>query len=175
MLSQIGNFIAFQVGWFTCVLGAASHRPWLGPFVVFLLLGVHVWQTRDSEPAIRIIVLIGGLGTIIDSGLGYLEILQYRDSLIASWVSPPWLVAIWTIFATTLKHSLRWLEGRPILAITLGAGVGPLSYYAGHRLGALALAAPLIETLIALAFLWGLLLPTLVWMSAEVARRAEMD
>jgi hypothetical protein len=25
------NFVAFQLGWFACVLGAAQGLPWLGP------------------------------------------------------------------------------------------------------------------------------------------------
>jgi len=27
---MLRNIICFQLGWFSCVLGAANHYPWLG-------------------------------------------------------------------------------------------------------------------------------------------------
>ena len=76
-------------------------------------------------------------GAIVDSVLGYLGILLFRDSLIASWLCPPWLIALWLIFATTFQSSLSWLAGRYWIAAVSGGIFGPVSYYAGQALGAL--------------------------------------
>jgi hypothetical protein len=39
---MLGNFVAFQTGWFACVLGAANGMPWLGVIVAVLVVGWHV-------------------------------------------------------------------------------------------------------------------------------------
>jgi len=36
------NFIAFQVGWFSTVLGAAHGMPWIGVIVVPAALAIHL-------------------------------------------------------------------------------------------------------------------------------------
>ncbi len=36
------NFVAFQLGWFACVLGAANALPWLGPVVVATVVSLHL-------------------------------------------------------------------------------------------------------------------------------------
>ena len=76
-------------------------------------------------------------GAIVDNVLGYLGILIFRDSLIASWLCPPWLIALWMIFATTFQSSLSWRAGRYWIAAVSGGIFGPVSYYAGQALGAL--------------------------------------
>jgi hypothetical protein len=37
-VSKLTNFIAFQVCWFACVLGAAKGMEWIGPLSVALFL-----------------------------------------------------------------------------------------------------------------------------------------
>ena len=37
------NDALLQPGWFACVLGGASHRPWTG-FVVALILSACIWR-----------------------------------------------------------------------------------------------------------------------------------
>ena len=76
-------------------------------------------------------------GAIVDSVLGYLGILIFRDSLIASWLCPPWLIALWMIFATTFQSSLSWRAGRYWIAAVSGGIFVPVSYYAGQALDAL--------------------------------------
>lgn len=36
------NVIAFQAGWFSCVLGAANGYPMLGPVAVLLAVSLHL-------------------------------------------------------------------------------------------------------------------------------------
>jgi hypothetical protein len=49
---------------------------------------------------------------------------------------------MWIAFATTLNVSMRWLRGRPELALLFGAVGGPLAFYAGERLGAVTVHRP---------------------------------
>jgi hypothetical protein len=166
MLNHAANFLAFQVGWWACVLGAAHRAPWLGPLVVLVLLAVHLRPDPAPKTASRIVLSVGLLGFVIDSTLGYAGILRFQDSVIATWLCPLWLMAIWMIFATTLRHSLGWLAGRYAMAALLGAVFGPISYYAGQSLGAVRLGGNVSVALGVLAALWALLMPGLVWWAA---------
>lgn len=170
MLGKAGNFVAFQLGWCASVLGAAHNRPWLGPLTVSFLLGMHLWQIPHAWHAVRFILGVGLLGATIDSVLGYLGILVFRDSLIAPWLCPPWLIALWVIFATTLQSSLSWLARRYWIAVFLGGLFGPVSYYAGQELGSLSLGNNVQVTLVTLSVLWALLMPCLARWAAKQTR-----
>jgi hypothetical protein len=167
MLSRTVNFVAFQVGWFASVLGAAYGRPWLGPVVVSVLLAIHLWNVADQWATARLLLTVGLIGFVVDSLLGYAGLLLYRDSPLALWLCPPWLLALWLIFATTLQHSLNWLVGRYGLAAFLGAVFGPVSYYAGQQLGALQLGGSVPVTVSVLAAVWATLLPLLLLWSGR--------
>ncbi len=45
-MAMLINFIAFQVGWFSSVIGAAKQMPWLGPLVLLFVLAIHFKQAR---------------------------------------------------------------------------------------------------------------------------------
>jgi hypothetical protein len=62
--------------------------------------------------------------------------------------------------------ALDWLKNRWLASVVLGAAAGPLSYWAGARLGALELIDP-VPALLALAIGWALMTPLLL----AIARR----
>ena len=167
MLTLAVNVGAFQLGWVACVFGAASGRPWLGPLAAIPVVGVHLWQSSDRWGALRKVLLLGGLGAGLDSALGYAGIFLYRDSLLTPWFCPPWLVALWLIFATTLRQSLGWLAARDGLAALLGGIFGPASYYAGGALGALGFGVAHARALAVVGALWALLLPLLLRLASN--------
>ena len=159
------NVIAFQVGWFACILGAAHGLPLLGPAVVAILLGFHLFLMPDARRETRLLVTASLIGFALDSFQSALGVFSFAGSGMAAWVSPPWMIALWPNFATTLRTSLRWLAGRYSLAAVLGVVAGPLSYYAGAQLGALTLHPTLAVSLIAFAVVWGITLPILLWLA----------
>jgi uncharacterized membrane protein YfcA len=71
------------------------------------------------------------------------------------------------LFATTLNIAFRWLRDRLVLASLLGAVFGPLSYFAGARLGAVVI-NDFPSALIALALAWALLLPGLLLLAKRL-------
>ncbi|MCG3778216.1 MAG: hypothetical protein JW388_0929 [Nitrospira sp.] len=175
MLSRIWNVVGFQAAWFACVLGAAHDHPWLGPFAVLLLLTGHIATMPEWQQPLRRIIFIGVFGMFVDSMLGLAGVLQYRDGLGAGWICPPWLVALWMAFATTLKPSLGWLEKRYATAALVGGIFGPLSYYSGHAAGALRVRGDLVDGLLVLAVLWATLLPGLLWIGAAPNLKLKID
>ena len=81
-----------------------------------------------------------------------------------SWLAPPWIVALWLQFATSRETLLASLRDRPWIAAVVGAVGGPLAYGAGVRLGAASFpAGETTLSLLALAVVWGIVLPWATW------------
>ncbi|MFM8541392.1 MAG: DUF2878 domain-containing protein [Nitrospira sp.] len=162
MLKNLANVVTFQAGWFTCVLGAATDHGWAGPLAYIIYLASHLWHLPDPARYLRFCTVVGFLGLAIDSTLGAVGIITFHASPLPGWVCPPWLTALWMMFAGTLPLSLNWLTERPRLAALLGALGGPASYYAGASLGAIDLYNPSVTSLLILAVVWGILMPALL-------------
>jgi hypothetical protein len=164
------NLVAFQVGWFACVLGAAHGWPWQGTAVGLAVAVLHVARAARPYREMVLVLAAVAIGGAWDSVLSAAGLLVYAPlPMMPAWaaaLAPAWILAMYAIFATTLNVSLRWLRGRPLLTTVLGAVAGPASYWSGVRLGAARMPAP-AAGLLALALGWALLLPALV----SLARR----
>ncbi len=167
MNTTIFNIIGVYVGWFACVVGAAQGLPWIGPAVVLLLLVGHCRLVPHVAQELRLLFTVGALGFALDTLLAALGLFSFSGSSGVAWISPPWMVALWMNFATTLHTSLSWLSGRYLLAALLGAAGGPLSYYAGAQLGALILHANVTLSILTVAAVWGGAAPLLVWLAND--------
>ncbi len=51
------NYALYQIGWFACVLGGASHRPTTGFLVAMILVGVHLALSGERSLEVRLVVL----------------------------------------------------------------------------------------------------------------------
>jgi hypothetical protein len=163
-MSGLLNFAMFYLGWFACVGGAARGQLWLGPAVVAGLLLVHLARTSNRGQEASLILLAGLLGFVSDTAQASVGLYAFANTSAAPWLCPPWMVALWMIFATTLNGSMHWLAGRFGLGAALGAVFGPLSYLAGARLGAIELHANTPLALAAIAVVWAGAMPTLLWL-----------
>lgn len=159
------NVVAFQIGWFACVLSAAQGQAWIGVLLVGMLLGLHLFLTTDRMRELRLLLSVGVVGFVVDSVQAACGIFSFGSAGAVSWMSPPWMVALWLNLATTLRFSLRWLTDRAFLAAALGAVTGPLSYYAGARLGAFTFPADLGVSMTTLAVVWAIVLPGVLWLA----------
>jgi Protein of unknown function (DUF2878) len=166
MAKVLINVLAFYIGWFACVGGMAQGYPLLGPLVVAGLLGLHLWLTASAVQEARFLVVVGLIGSGIDSVVAGLGLYSFAGTVVP-WLCPPWITALWMLFGSTLRVSLSWLAGHSALAAVLGAVAGPLSYYAGARLGALFFPPDPTMSLAVLALAWGLTLPALLKLAAS--------
>ncbi|MED5618501.1 DUF2878 domain-containing protein [Ideonella sp. BN130291] len=167
------NAAGFQLGWFACVLGAARGEAALGTGVAALLLALHVATApRRRQEAL----LIGGvvlLGFAWDSALAAAGIVRYDTGVLLPGTAPYWIGALWALFAATLNSSMRWIRHRWRVALAFGALGGPLSFWAGVRLGA----AAFPDTTLALAALslgWAVWMPLLVHLAARLDRSPDV-
>ena len=165
-MRKLLNLLAFQIGWFSCVLGAANGLPWLGPAVVAVLVGLHLAWTVDRRGEIALlagVTLLGGLADSLQIALGVLE-FPVRNGVLPEWLVPLWIWAMWTNFATTLRSSLAWLCRKPLLAAVLGAVGASTTYLFGAKLGALHMEGTMAK-LTVLGVEWAVLLPVMGWMA----------
>ncbi len=174
MLSTFANAALFQVAWFVCVWGAAQGRPAVAVTGSALAVAWHLVQSPRRVRALAVVVAGASAGLFADTVLVRVGLLAFPTEAEASW-SPPWMVALWAAFATTVGESLAWLSRRPIPAALLGAIAGPLSYGAGARLGAIELSGELVVTAIGIGLAWALALPALGALERRLVRGTEQQ
>lgn len=172
-MSPLLNLVGFQAGWLACVLGAAHGLPWVGPVVVATLFAVHLAVRPNPLAEVRLGGAAAMLGLAADLLLVSSGAIDFPAHARQGWPLPLWMPALWLNFAMTLGSSLGWLRGRYAAAASLGAVGGPVSYYAGARLGAITVAP---GGLWAIALEWLLATPLLVlisdsWRGAPCAER----
>ena len=165
------NLALYQVGWFACVLGAASGHAWAGAGLALVLVAMHLLLVRDRRREAQLLLAAGALGLVLDSLQLNLGVFRYPSGTPWAGLAPPWIVVLWLQFATLLHFGLRWLAGRYRLAALLGFVGGPLSFWAGERMGAIEFAAP--SAYLALACVWAAAMPTLVWLGDRLEPRPE--
>jgi len=164
----VANFVAFQLGWFACVLGAAHGLPWAGSTVVLAIVAWHLRRAVRPRAELVLVLIAAGIGALWDSALAALGLVQFPHGVLIEGTAPHWMVALWMVFATTLNLSLAWLKRSLALAAAFGGVGGPLAYLGGAKLGALVLVEQ-GPALAALALGWGVLTPLLI----AVARRCD--
>jgi hypothetical protein len=115
------------------------------------------------------VLAAGAFAVAADQVLIRLGGVEYTGLREGALLGPAWIVALWMVFATTVKVSLGWLRGRVGLAAALGIVGGIGSYAGGRRLGVAAFDLTRPETLLALVAVWGVGVPLLLH-AAEVGR-----
>ncbi|MGY2169072.1 DUF2878 domain-containing protein [Pseudomonas gingeri] len=145
----------FQLGWFACVLGA--QRPWL-LLIAMACLAAHLLWIADDRNEWRLLLQVATCGWVLDSALLHLGLFDFPGSQV---VLPLWLAILWLLFASTLRHSLRWTARPWWLGSLLGACAGPLSYLAGAKLAGIGLPFGVWPSAVLLALIWAILLPLL--------------
>lgn len=163
----ISNFILFQLGWFACVLGGAFRLALAGSLIALAIIALHIWRAKAPKAEAILVLAAFAVGIVFESIMTLSGISQYADGVLIHGFAPYWMVLMWGLFATTLNVSMRWVKNMslPVLAV-LGAILAPLSYLAGHRLGAV-LFSDTTLALIVIAIGWAILFPLIV----VIARR----
>lgn len=161
-MAVLVNVLAFQAGWFACVLGGARGLPWAGALAAVAIVGWHLSRAGRPGRELRLVLAAGLAGAVLDSLLAAAGLTRYPSGVLIPQTAPYWIVAMWLLFATLPNVSLRWLKGRPGLAAVLGLVGGPLAYYGGAQLGGVDFPRGAGPALGALAVVWGLVTPALM-------------
>jgi hypothetical protein len=162
------NLVAFQAGWFACVLGAANGRYLLGPAVVAAGAALHLALSEDRKGQVLLLAAAALLGLVVETALSAIGATAPARDAIPSPLPPLWLIALWPNFGAALPVSLQFLRGKTALSAVLGAVAGPGAYYGGARLGALSFPGGDGFGLALLAVVWAVSVPLLVRLSERV-------
>jgi Protein of unknown function (DUF2878) len=158
---MLANFIAFQIGWFACVLGAARDLTLPGSLIALLVIAWHLKRCASAWTELRLILIAALTGIVFDSVPVWMGWISYESGTFIRGVAPYWIVILWMLFATTLNASLSWLKHSIPLAASGGAVAGPLAYWGGAQFGALNLEA-FVPAMLTLCIGWALLTPALL-------------
>jgi len=164
-LCFIINIIGFQIGWFTCVLGAANEIFWLGPIVVAGLLVLHFCLHKKWCADLSLFTLCIFIGVGFDSLLIWQGIYEPKRWWLPHPWTTVWLAAMWVNFAMTLNVSLQRLQRFLIGAAMLGGIAGCLAYYGGDKFEAMQIAEPLIKNLLLIGLGWAIVTPGLFYLA----------
>lgn len=176
MLRTWANLLLFQAGWFLAVPGAGAGLPWAGVVFALLWLPLHLAAVaRDGDGnwsrELSLIAMAVGLGGLLDSALVLAGLLSFPEATRLGAPTTLWMLALWAMFAATLRFSLSWLRGRLVLAALFGLVGGPLAYLGGERLDAIVIQGQ--AGIVAVATAWGLAAPLLVWLAHRPPCTAE--
>jgi len=167
MKSLLG-FLAFQAAWWAAILAAPRGLDVLGIAAVVALNAPFVWTSGSRRAFAAFVAAATAFGVVVDSAMlavGVFDIAAGWHPV--AWLCAPWLAAMWTNLAVSIDTCMGWMKGRPLLASAFGAIGGPLSYWAGERLGVISFPMPTAGALAALAVAWAVAMPALLWMRAR--------
>lgn len=165
------NAIGYQLVWFAAVWGAATGYWWLAPLA---LIPFAAWYLSRPDGRIDawLMPVAVLLGIVLDSALAASDLVAYASAVPSPHAAPVWIIAIWAAFALTLRHSFRFLHGRPVLAAALGAIGAPLAFLgAAHGWHAVAFPRGTAAAMIALGIGWFVALPALIALAQHFERR----
>ncbi len=167
---KIWNFVLFQIGWFACILGAAHQQLGLAIAISLLCIAIYLWLHQNARSEHELLLKVFIYGLIADTILVQLGWIRFKSDFPFAAISPVWMWALWLIFATTLKESMGWLQGKNALAAALGAVAGPMCYEAGVRLGAASWPNPEVQVfaLIYLAIVWAIAMPVFLYFAKKI-------
>ena len=92
--TQLVNYTLYQIGWFACVLGGASHRPWTGCLIALILVGVHLALTGERSLEFRLVALAIGVGAVVEMMQIAAGTYRFTSGTVNDALPPPWLLAM---------------------------------------------------------------------------------
>ncbi|MBX3022961.1 MAG: DUF2878 domain-containing protein [Bdellovibrionales bacterium] len=148
------NFLAFNLGWWACALGAVYDGYWwLGPALLPLWITASLWSSSSPKGEGLFLIFMGLFGFVLDTVLikaGLFETARHS-------VAPIWLASMWILLGLTFESMVRARRSLWLL-LSVGAVSGPLTYLWCEPLHLVRYARPLWFSLGAHAAVWSILI-----------------
>lgn len=150
------SFFSYNFGWWVCAFGVNYNYPWLGPALLPVWVGLHLYFSPTPWGELLFFTILAALGFAIDSGLMQLGLFSVKDTLWA----PMWLVAMWLLLGFTFESMLAWRQKKWVFLL-IGAVSGPLTYIWCDAIKILEYARPLWAAILVHGVIWLVLTPVL--------------
>ncbi len=157
------NIIAYQCVWTIAVCSASRGHGWPAWPAFVLFASWQLTRADGGRPDLLLMPVVAVAGACMDSLMAGSGLIAYADPIPSAHLAPLWIMAIWLSFALTLRHTFRFLHGRPWLAALLGGVGGPLAYWsAGRGWGTVEFPRGALWALLVLALMWAVALPAML-------------
>jgi len=153
------NLIFFQGIWLLTVFGAANNIYWYGLLGLAAFVIFHHFTAGTARADFLLVAIAVATGLLIETAFVRTGLLVYTLNIPSPQFAPAWILILWADFALTMNGCLRWLQGRYLLAAALGAIGGPISYFAGVKLGAATTNTSMLIVLPVIASVYALITP----------------
>jgi hypothetical protein len=161
---KVINFILFQTAWLVTLFSAAYGKPYIGIIFTALWMTYHLFiACKQPKNEMMLLVIVAVLGWLLELSLVMSQLVSYPEQTMIGLLVPLWMVALWVNLTATINFSLSWMNGRYFLAALFAAIAGPLSYFAGERIGAIILHG--YASLIAICLMWFFAMPFIFWLN----------
>lgn len=134
------NALIYTIGWCWAVYFGAHDYPFLAGIGAFSCSAVMLALQYKKDLKIyyqdlflAIYALLASFG--MESIFMRFGFIYYKTTNIIPFLPPIWIFSIYPLFALTLNHSFKIINKSAIAPILIG-GLAPLTYLAGHRMGA---------------------------------------
>lgn len=166
-MKKILNALGYQVGWWTCISSIRWGLELEAIAFCAVMFAMHLRFSKAPLQELKLGSVTLLLGIFVDSMLQHFDVIEFYGWSLGPF-SPYWLWTLWILFSFTLNNSLAILKNQSLFINALiGMIFGPLTYYAGAKLGAASFVASTAH-IMSLSFVWMLAMPLLV----VVAKRA---
>jgi len=156
-MKKIFNIIGFNIVWWSCVLGAVYHYPYIGPTLCLFFIFIHVKYIAINNTELRLIIYTSIVGTLVDTSFIMTNLLHYEGGYGENiLIAPLWITSMWAGFATCINHSMGWLKGKNFVGFILGVIFGPLAYITGEKFNVINFNSSIELTITTLALVWGI-------------------
>lgn len=163
-----GNLIGNQLVWFCAVAGAGRGLYWPALVAATAYVVSQLLLSHHPSVDLKLIAVALACGLLVDGAAGASGQVLYAAATTSTWLSPPWILALWAAFAMTLTVSFAALQRQWWVAFLVGLLLAPLAYLSAARgFSSVSFAAPAWRGIAVLGIGWALALPLL----AACARR----
>ena len=154
-LYNIFTLIGFKITWLSCVVGEISYGSLPGFLIGLIFLTLFFLFSKNKFKNFIVIGFFSVVGYLFDSVLSILDLFKINAEVNLLFL-PIWFLVLWPSFCCLLINVLSFLKNNNLLSLFVGLIFGPLSYYAGVKIG---LAEPLNSyVFLLISFYWGLMM-----------------
>lgn len=170
-MNTLANIVGYQAMWLVAIWGAGHGLWWPGPLAALPFVG-WVLARHGARTDLLVMVFVVPLGCAMDTFMAASGLMHYAAPVPSHVLAPVWIATIWCCFALTLRHTFRFLMGRPWLAALFGAIGAPMAYLGAARgWQAVTFDGSPWPALATLAALWAVAMPLMMHVAVALERR----
>lgn len=161
------NLLGNQLVWVCAVSGAGHGTQWPALLSATVYVVSQLLSSRVPRKDAFLIILALACAFGVDGSASASGAVRYAAAPW-EWLPPPWILALWASFATTLTVSMAFLQRNRWLPIAFGGLLAPVAYVSASRgFAAVEFSAPSWIGVLILGTTWAAALSLL----CHVARR----